>query len=110
MDPGEPIIDVGDVTDELGDNNPGDCIGADPGDGWEDGIDICNPAPGYPPKKLWDGGICRASMFGLISGGESRPAIEFIDICPPPPIPPEVMPDELPTLLSSESERWKKSL
>lgn len=52
MEPGDPIIEVGDVTEELGDNSPGDCIGVDPGDGCDDGIDICNPDPGYPPKKL----------------------------------------------------------
>lgn len=49
-------------------------------------------------------------MFGLMSGGESRPPIEFIDIWPPPPIPPEFIPDELPTLLSSESETSQMTL
>lgn len=102
MDPGEPtdIIDDGDVTDDEGDNKPGDCMGADPGDGWVEGIGICNPG-GNPLKKLWPG-ICNCPMSGLISGGESSPPIEFMDpICPA--MPPDDIPTELPTLLSSES-------
>ena len=105
IDPGEPTDnnDDGDVTDDDGDSKPGDCMGAEPGDGCDCGIDICRPG-GNPPKKLWDG-IWSDPMSGLISGGESMPAMEFkADICPLILNPPLVMPTELPTLLSSESE------
>lgn len=45
-DPGDPTDNIdGDVTDDVGECKPGECIGCDPGEGCVDDGMLCIPAP-----------------------------------------------------------------